>query len=213
VVVAPLESIFKTVWPFQTKTFPERSTARSQSQLLPSAEVKSALRPTRTKFDDGVAAGIGRCHFRDVDIATSVDSQAAQIMKSVRESAPGSVGTKFKDSARAAGHDCTIHHKEIASCVKGQAHQITKSGSKGALGSIGSEFEDHACETATLLICLRRSSTLPHKEIARTIKGHRAPSDACDKGTLLSVRCELVDRLAAGVRDEKIAFGIKGEAG
>jgi hypothetical protein len=89
-----------------------------------------------------VAAAIGRRHFRDVDIASSVDTQGVRTMKPIRESAPGSVGTKFQDWAPAAGHHWIIHDKEIASCVKGQVARITNSGNKGTFHSIGCEFEN-----------------------------------------------------------------------
>src|SRR5437773_11343942 len=100
-----------------------------------------------------MAAGVGCRHYRDIDIAGSVNSQAGRMVKSGGEGALCAIRREFGDGM-------FVSHEEITGCVTGWAGESKKrlGNDERTLYSFGREFENRI--------------PLKNKEITRTIKGY-----------------------------------------
>src|SRR5205809_6648681 len=80
---------------------------------------KRAFRPIGTKFKDRMAAGVGCRHYRDIDIAGSVGSQAGRMVESRGEGALCAIGRVFGDGM-------FVGQKGISGCVNSQLSGMSR---------------------------------------------------------------------------------------
>src|SRR6266516_4722295 len=84
-----------------------------------------------------MAAGVGCRHYRDIDIAGSVNSQAGRMVESGGERALCAIRREFGDGM-------FVSHEEITGCVTGWAGESKKrlGNDERTLYSFGREFEN-----------------------------------------------------------------------
>ena len=82
-------------------------------------------------------------HFRDKEIAGSINSHLTWILKAGGEATFRSIGAESEDRPADSGvRHCHIRDKEIAGSVKGQVNRITQAGNERALHSFGCELKE-----------------------------------------------------------------------